>query len=118
MSWLAVTLTVDAGSVEALSNALLATGAVSVDVTDAHAGTPCEHALFAEPGEPGVPGWEFSKLSALFGEHDNIAARVAAALNAAGLNPARGFEVERVADRDWVRATHSQFRPVHVSPRL
>ena len=118
MAWLSVTLTVDAGSVEALSDALLEAGAVSVDVTDAHAGTPHEHALFAEPGEPGAVPWELSKVSALFDDHDDVAASVAVALRAAGLDPAHGFEVERVADQDWVRATQSQFQPVRVSPRL
>jgi len=118
MSWLSVTLTADAGSVEALSDALLEAGAVAVDVTDAHAGTPHEHALFAEPGEPGASAWERSRVRALFDENEDIAARVAAALRAAGLDPARGFGVERIAERDWVRATQSQFQPVRVAPRL
>jgi ribosomal protein L11 methyltransferase len=111
-------MAVDAGSVEALSDALLEAGAVSVDVTDAHAGTPHEQALFAEPGEPGPVPWELSKVSALFDGHDDVAASVAAALRAAGFDPARSFEVERVADQDWVRATQSQFQPIRVSQRL
>jgi ribosomal protein L11 methyltransferase len=118
MAWLSVTLTADAGSIEALSDALLAAGAESVDVTDAHAGTPQEDSLFAEPDKPGAPAWKCSRINALFGEHDDIATRIAAALRAAGLDPARGFEVGRVADRDWVRAAQSQFQPVRVSPRL
>ena len=118
MPWFLVTLTVDAGSVETLSNALLEAGAVSVDVTDACAGTPQERALFAEAGEPGVPGWEISRLNALFDEHADIAVSVAAALRGAGLDPGRSFDVERVADKDWVRATQGQFQPVRVSPRL
>ena len=118
MAWLSVSLRVSAGSVEALSEALLEAGAVSVDVTDAHAGTPHERALFAEPGEPGPVPWELSKVSALFDDHDDVAANVAVALRAAGIDPAHSFEVERVADQDWVRATQSQFQPVRVSPRL
>lgn len=118
MAWLSVSLRVSAGSVEALSEALLEAGAVSVDVTDAHAGTPHERALFAEPGEPGAVPWELSKVSALFDDHDDVAASVAVALRAAGIDPAHRFEVERVADQDWVRATQSQFQPVRVSPRL
>jgi ribosomal protein L11 methyltransferase len=118
MSWLSVTLTVDAGSVEALSDALLDAGAVSIDVADAHAGTPLEHAVFAEPGEPAASAWERSDVSGLFDERENVAASVAVALHAAGLDPARSFDVERVADRDWVRSTRSQFQPVRVSPRM
>jgi ribosomal protein L11 methyltransferase len=74
--------------------------------------------LFAEPGEPGPVPWELSKVSALFDDHDDVAANVAVALRAAGIDPAHSFEVERVADQDWVRATQSQFQPVRVSPRL
>ncbi len=118
MAWLAVTLTVDAGGVEALSDALLEAGAVAVEVTDAHAGTPHEHAFYAEPGEPGALVWELSRVSALFDEHDDIAASVAAALRVAGIDPARSFDVVRVADEDWVRTTQSEFQPVQVSPRL
>ena len=118
MDWLSVTLTADADSVEALSEALLEAGAVSVDVTDAHAGTPHERALFAGPSHAGPPPWELSKVCALFDEHHDIAASVAAALRAAGLDPARSFEAGRVADRDWVRAVQSQFGPVRVSSRL
>ena len=118
MAWLSVSLTVDAGSVEALSEALLEAGAVSVDVTDAHAGNAARACVVRRAGRTGPAPWELSKVTALFDEHDDVAASVAAALRAAGLDPARSFEVERVADQDWVRATQSQFQPVRVSPRL
>ena len=118
MSWLAVMLTVDAGSVEALSDALLEVGALSVDVTDADAGTSREHAMFGETDELDAPAWERSLIRALFDEHDDIATSVSAALRSASLHPASSYEVERIADRDWVRATQNQFQPVRVSPRL
>lgn len=118
MAWLAVALTVDAGGVEALSDALLDAGAVSVEVIDAHAGTAQERAQFAEPGTPAPVPWELSRVSALFDAHADVATSVATALSSAGLDPARSFDLEPVADRDWVRATQSQFQPVHVSPRL
>ena len=118
MFWYSVTLLVDAGSVEALSDALLEAGAMSVDVTDADAGTPHEQPQFSDPGEPGAPAWEHSKIRALFNENRNIEDAVAAALRAAGLPSACRHEVERIADQDWVRASRDQFQPVHVSPRL
>ena len=118
MSWLLVTLVADAGRVHALSDALLQSGALAVDVTDAFAGMPREHAWFAEPGESDTLPWELVKVSALFDEDADIAANVAAALRAADLEPESGFEVERVADRDWVRASQSQFQPVRLSSRL
>ncbi|HYK16023.1 MAG TPA: 50S ribosomal protein L11 methyltransferase, partial [Burkholderiales bacterium] len=73
MAWLAVTFTVDAARVETLSDVLLECGAISVDVTDAAAGTADKHALFGEPGEPAVGEWAASRVSALFEEGHNIA---------------------------------------------
>jgi ribosomal protein L11 methyltransferase len=118
MPWLAITLTVDAANVEALSDVLLASGAISVDVTDAQAGTPDEHALFGEPGEPVGGEWQRSQLRALFEEREGVLAEVTAALHAAGLDAGVPILTEHVADQDWVRATQSQFQPVHVSSRL
>ena len=117
MVWLAVSFTVDAAGVEAMSDVLLECGAISVDVTDAAAGTADEHALFGEPGEPAVGEWAASRVSALFKEGQNIAS-VIAALHAAGLDSAVVVDVKQVADQDWVRATQNQFQPVRVSSRL
>ena len=117
MAWLAVSFTVDAAGVEGLSDVLLECGAISVDVTDAAAGTADEHALFGEPGEPAVGEWAASRVSALFKEGQNIAS-VIAALHAAGLDSAVAVDVKQVADQDWVRATQNQFQPVRVSSRL
>jgi ribosomal protein L11 methyltransferase len=118
MYWLAVTFAAKAASIEVLSDALQEAGAMSVDVTDAYAGTPQEHALFGEPGEPGVPNWELSTVRALFPETDDIAAKVTSALREAGLDAGLNHKIERVEDQDWVRQTQSQFQPVRVSPRL
>lgn len=118
MPWIAAVLTVNAASVEALSDALLDAGAIAVDVTDAQAGTPAERAMFGEPGEPAAGEWTLSTVRALFVENAQFAASVAAALRAVGLDHAQAFDIERVADQDWVRATQTQFQPVHVSPRL
>jgi ribosomal protein L11 methyltransferase len=117
LAWLAVSFTVDAAGVEGLSDVLLKCGAISVDVTDAAAGTADEHALFGEPGEPAVGEWAASRVSALFKEGQNIAS-VIAALHAAGLDSAVVVDVKQVADQDWVRATQNQFQPVRVSSRL
>jgi ribosomal protein L11 methyltransferase len=118
MSWFLVTLQADAGSVQLLSDALLQAGALSVEVTDAYAGSPRERVLFSEPDESDALPWEHVKLRALFDEGDDIATMVAAALRAADLDPEREFDIERVADRDWVRTTQSQFQPVRLSSRL
>lgn len=118
MAWIAATLTVDARSVELVSDALLEAGAISVDVTDAFAGTPAEHALFAEPGEPAGGAWTAAKLTALFDARVDAATLVGAALREAGLDAAKRVAFAEVADQDWVRETQSQFQPVRVSSRL
>lgn len=118
MAWLSINFTVEAASVEPLSDILLDAGAIAVDVTDARAGTVDEQALFGEPGEPAAGEWKSSRVSALFEDGDTVAAKVTAALRAAGLADAIAVEVAHVADQDWVRATQSQFQPVRVSSRL
>lgn len=118
MAWLTINFTVEAASVEPLSDILLDAGAIAVDVTDARAGTADEQALFGEPGEPAAGEWESSRVSALFEDGAAVAAKVTAALRAAGLADAIAVEVAHVADQDWVRATQSQFQPVRVSSRL
>lgn len=118
MNWLAATLIVDAKDVESLSDALLEAGAISIDVTDAFAGTPDEHAVFAEPGEPAAGEWERARLTALFPADTDAGAQVARALEAGGLDPATQVEWQEVAEQDWVRATQMQFQPVRVSQRL
>jgi ribosomal protein L11 methyltransferase len=118
MPWISAALTVSAASVEAVSDALLAAGALCIDVADARAGTAAESAMYGEPGVPRAREWDLSTVKALFAEHADVAASVAAALRAAGLDCTQAFDVERIADQDWVRATQNQFQPVHVSPRL
>jgi ribosomal protein L11 methyltransferase len=118
MPWISVALTVHADSVEALSDALLEAGAIAVDVADANAGTPAEHALFGEPGEPAAGEWKSSRLTATFEDGADAGDLVAAALRAVGLDVTTPLEMTPVADQDWVRATQSQFQPVRVSARL
>jgi len=118
MAWLALTFAVAASRVDTLSDALMDAGAIAVDVTDANAGTPAEHALFGEPGEPPAGQWSSSNIQALFEEGDGVVTAATAALRAAGLEPAIPVDVSRVADQDWVRATQNQFQPVRVSSRL
>ena len=118
MAWLSAALTVSAERVDALSDALLEAGAIAVDIADARAGTPAERAMFGEPGNPGAHEWELATVKALFAEHADLAASIAAAMQTAGLDSTRAYPIERIADQDWVRATQSQFPPVRVSPRL
>ncbi len=118
MSWLAVSLTVDSTYAERLAEALLNAGAASVETTDAFAGTRREQPLFAQPDAAYAPVWERVQVCALFAAGADVDARLAAALAAAQLDCAHEYSVATIAERDWVRATQSQFPPVRISDRL
>jgi ribosomal protein L11 methyltransferase len=118
MPWLAVTIDVTPENVDTFADALLETGAVSVEVGDAYAGTPRECARFNEPGEADAGRWELARVFALFDEHADVSAALPAALAAADYEPAQQYSIEHIGDRDWVRAVQADFQPVHVSPRV
>ena len=116
--WLSVALVVGADAVEALSDALLAHGAVSVDVADAAAGTAFERPIFDEPGAARSTGWERGRVTALFPADARIDVAVCEACLDADLPPQTAFEVTRVDDQDWVRTTQAQFGPQQISSGL
>ncbi|HEX9672486.1 MAG TPA: 50S ribosomal protein L11 methyltransferase [Burkholderiales bacterium] len=116
MSWLSVSFEVPAERVEALSDALLEAGAVSVDIADADAGTGAEEAVFADAALASRP-WKHSVVSALLARGMDAAAVVEAACACAGV-AAPEWRVREVADEDWVRASREQLAPVRISPRL
>ncbi len=118
MSWQAVTLIVDARCVETLSDLLLESGALSVDVSDAAAGTPTERPLFAEPGSAPAINWAVNRVVALFNENVAIADVVPAVLRAAMLPMTTPYGIDRINDQDWVRLTQAQFTPQKISSRL
>ncbi len=115
MSYLAVQFDTDAGDAEAWADALLATGALSVDASDPRAGTPDETPLYGEPGEPGVALWPVSRLVALFPEASDTPAALADAAAALG-RPAPDVTTSKIAEQDWVRVTQAQFGPIAVAP--
>lgn len=106
----------DAAQALALSDALIELGALSVDVTDALAGTVNESPLFNEPS----PDLAFKSncLEATFDESSEPAALLVAACAAAGVHPVPPIRIRKIADRDWVQLTQSQFTPLRISPRL
>lgn len=116
MSWQRITLTIDGKDVDALSEALLAAGALAVDVSDADAGTPVEQPAYAEPGSPRAQ-WSRSALSALFDPAIELAAALDNAFRTAGIEPVAYARAE-LPEQDWVRLTQAQFKPVRISARL
>ncbi len=96
MPWLSITLELDPQQAEALSEALLETGADSVALD---------------------PAGAQMRVTALAGAGADPAALVARASAAAGL-PRPAFAVARLEDEDWVRRSQSQFGPLQVGDRL
>lgn len=118
MSWLSVSFETAADHVEALADALMDAGAMAVDVSDAAAGTSLEKPVFGEPGSAVERSWERGLVTALFPADADLPAAMAQAFRAAGLAQEAPYRVERVDDKDWVRATQSQFVPQQISRRL
>jgi ribosomal protein L11 methyltransferase len=108
----------DARFADALSDALLAQGALSVSVEDAHAGTGAEAPLYGEPGAQAESAWPLSLIDALCEQHADPAQLLDAACAQIGLAQLPDYVVAPVAEQDWVRRSQSQFEPIRISDRL
>jgi ribosomal protein L11 methyltransferase len=98
MPWRALTLQVEAGAAEAVSDALVEAGAQSVTI---------EHLDRERP-----------TLCALLSIGEDADRLVGRAARAAGLAAAPPFTASEVADDDWVRKSQAQFPPVEIGKRL
>ena len=114
MAWLSLRLAVDGDRAEAVSDALMAAGALSVSIEDRDAGTEAEEAQFGEPGLADPKSWNHNWVVALLEAEADVPALIA------GLNFSAGcqYQVETVEEQDWVRLTQSQFDPIPISDRL
>jgi len=116
MSYIALRFDADADAAEGWVDALLAAGALSVDVADPHADTPGETPLFDEPDAPPAGLWPVSRLVALFPGAIRIP-DVVAGLAEIGM-PLPPHETYPIAEQDWVRATQAQFAPIRIADSL
>ena len=116
--WISVALPADAIRAEALSEALLEQGAISVSIEDAWAGTERETPQFGEPGDEPTALWEQSRVIALFEAADDVVGRVAHAARAAGFDDLPEIELTEVGEQNWVQLTQSQFEPIRINDRL
>jgi ribosomal protein L11 methyltransferase len=116
VSYLALSFDIDADAAEVWADALMDSGALSVDIADARAETPAEAPLYGEPGMAVATVWPVSRLTALFSAATGLAAALAA-LAASGkvLPPHETFSVP---EQDWVRATQAQFTPLRITETL
>ncbi|GAB4122665.1 MAG: 50S ribosomal protein L11 methyltransferase [Sideroxydans sp.] len=118
MAWLTLSVRADASHAEALSDALLARGALSVDMLDADADTPDEQAIFGEPGEPTDAVWQHNLLNALFEQGTDVEAILRDCYAELGIAHPAPHHIETLQENDWVRLTQSQFDPIRISDRL
>jgi len=118
MAWQSVSFLTDASHAEPVCDALLDVGALSTSVEDADAGTPDEQPQFGEPGSIVASGWNRSRVIALLEPEADVAALLARASAAAGLARVPAWNVEVVAEQNWIQLTQSQFDPIRVSERL
>jgi len=117
MPWLSITLDLDGTRAEAVSEALVEAGALSVSMEDAQAGSPGEDAQFGEPDSSPPRPWRRTRLVALAEPGADAAALVGRAARGCGIE-APAFQVGRVEDDDWVRRTQSQFAPIRCGERI
>jgi len=118
MSWLTLSVRAEAGYAEALSDALLARGALSVDMLDADADTPDEQAIFGEPGEPTSAVWQHNLVNALFERDAKVAEILTSCFTELGIATPPEYHIEALEENDWVRLTQAQFDPIQISHRL
>lgn len=110
--WLSVKLAADGEQAEALAEALLSAGALSVSVADRDAGTEAETPQYGEPGGAEPRAWQHNWVVALLpGDTD-----VTALLDRLGLDVSA--ELESIPEQDWVRQTQAQFDPIRITDRL
>lgn len=118
MTWIAVELRVNAGAAELFADALLEAGALSVDVSDAAAGTEDEQPIFAEPGADTGSVWGCNRLVALFDSGTDIGAALQQAAGLSGIEAPPAWTSRAVQEQDWVRLTQCQFDPIQITQRL
>ena len=119
MSWTEVVIELAREHAEALSDALMEAGALSVSVEDADEGTEDEKPLFGEPGmEPTEAAWDHSRVVALTDADADQLAIVTEAAQAINLPVVPAFTTRKVEDADWVRLTQSQFEPIHIGTNI
>jgi len=106
---------------DALSDALLDAGVLSVSVEDADSDTDAEQPLFGEPGlEPESQSWQRNRLVALLPDGSDPAQLLAQAAHDGGIDAQMlsEWQLRDVPDADWVRLTQAQFGPIQVGERI
>jgi ribosomal protein L11 methyltransferase len=109
------TILADAASADALSDALLQAGVLSVSIEDADADSELEQPLYGEPGgEPEFAAWPHSRLSVLLPMGTDPMQLLVQVSDRLAITPPRICGQRNVEDADWVRLTQAQFPPTRI----
>jgi len=104
----------DARSAEALSDALLEAGALSVSVEDAEAQSESEQPIYAEPDQVAAGAWRLNRLHVLLGPGRTADEVLRLASTRLDLAPPPIAAVRQVSDQDWVGVSQAQFSPIQI----
>ena len=120
LSWIEIAGPVKGAAADAIADALLAAGALAVDVADLNAESDAEQPIFGEPGMALNQRWADSRINALFKSEASTDALETLwnALRSAYKNSLGPHEFRVVPETDWVRATQAQFEPIEITPNL
>ena len=120
LSWIEIAGPVKGAAADAIADALLAAGALAVDVADLNAESDAEQPIFGEPGMALNQRWADSRINALFESEASTDALETLwnALRSAYKNSLGPHEFRVVPETDWVRATQAQFEPIEITPNL
>jgi ribosomal protein L11 methyltransferase len=114
-----IVITEDRERAEALSDALIGSGALSATIEDADAGSTDEQPLYGEPGMTiETSAWKHSRVVALFDAQADVDEAIASASHECGIAPVPPHERREIADANWVGLTQAQFEPIRVGSRL
>lgn len=116
MAYVIATMELSRDQAEALGDALIEAGALSVNVEDAQEGTADEKPIFGEPGaDTGL--WDRCIMSAMFADGVDLASAISQASSALGV-ATPDFAVSSLDDEDWVKKNRDQFQPIRISDRI
>lgn len=118
MPWRRVMVSLPAQYAEAFADALIEAGALAASIEQDRSGGQAEHALFGEPDQPEPGLWPDCLVDALLTPEQPVEVLCLAASAACGLDSPPVWTEDIVMDQDWVRATQSQFDPIHIASGL
>jgi ribosomal protein L11 methyltransferase len=117
VTWLLLKIQANDQNAEAISDALMALGALSASIEDAHAETVSEQAIFGEPGDPPPGIWHNNIVTAML-ESSTDVDNFLHELEVVTEIPQFDWVTETIEEQDWVRATQAQFDPIHITDQL